>query len=220
MATLVQDPRILLARIHMSPEAGVEVRKLWVWAKEHGYCCLWHSRCLVNASSSYSQNPLRPANVFFSLTRFIFIVFRLRLPLPVECHPNRPCPAPVLLHFQSLSSNNRTNAPGSWQSTVWILDTGCWMLDAGVWILESGARSVESGICSWQLPVARRNAFNFYGSNGVLCTISTFSSQPKNTHHRRMCADSYALSSHRNCTLTTRTDFWIFPDAYLHVLSA
>lgn len=152
MATLVQDPRILLARIHMSPEAGVEVWKLWVGAKEHGYCCLWHSRCLVNASSSYSQNPLQQANVFFSLTRFIFIVFRLRLPLPVECHPNRPCPAPVLLHFQSLSSNNRTNAPGSWQSTVWILDTGCWMLESESWSLGPEASSRESAVGSCQLP--------------------------------------------------------------------
>lgn len=122
-----------------------------------------------------------PANVFFSLTRFIFIVFRLRLPLP---RPPR-----LLSHFQSLSSNNRTlQALGSRQSGFWRRATGVWSLKPGVWNL--------------QLPVAsrrerrRQNAFNFYGSNGVLCTNPVAS--PAGCVRRTLTR----FSSHRNCTLT------------------
>jgi len=128
---------------------------------------------------------------YFYCISFAFAITRR---MPSEQHPFSPSPFPF-----PITEQQQSNAPGSWQSTVWILDVGCWMVDAGdpgARILESGAGGTGSGICSWQLPVARQNAFNFYGSNGVLCTIST---APLD----RMCVDSYAFSSHRNCTLTT-----------------
>jgi len=114
---------------------------------------------------------------YFYCISFAFAITRR---MPSEQHPFSPSPFPF-----PITEQQQSNAPGSWQSTVWILDVGCWMLERG-----GGGGGGGGG------PVARQNAFNFYGSNGVLCTIST---APLD----RMCVDSYAFSSHRNCTLTT-----------------
>jgi len=82
---------------------------------------------------------------YFYCISFAFAITRR---MPSEQHPFSPSPFPF-----PITEQQQSNAPGSWQSTVWILDVGCWMLEIlepEFWSLEPEAPGGESAVGSCQ----------------------------------------------------------------------